>query len=200
MTDPMEMALARLDRALEKAGHPLPAALRPGLAADVIRELMVPTGLTLPDEAAALWRWHNGLEPSFTAKARQPGAEMLPGGALFLALGLAVETYLWHREHYPWTDLDDLSPGWFPAAMFGHGAIIWIDCSAAPGEPASAVLLGQDERNPPEEVARRTLASLVDGVSWWASLLEWGQWVLRQLDDGGIWTFVDDPEPHPWIQ
>lgn len=196
MPDPLAAALARLDRAFVAARHPLATALQPGLPAQDISRLVEPTGLTLPEEAVALWGWHNGVDPSFTKRPRPSGAELLPGGAYFMSLDQAVETFVWFRENNPWCDLDDLSPEWFPAARFGHPAGIWIDCSRAPTEPAPIIQLEHDDIMPPEEVARRTLPSVTEAVNWWAYCLESGQWVLH---GGSIWTAADDAEPHPWM-
>ena len=196
MPDRMSEALARLEQALSAVSHPLSTALRPGLDPDDLRTLTAPTGLRLPDEAVALWEWRDGVDPELTTLPRVPGSELLPGGGYFLPLDSAVETYLWFRENFPWSDLDDLSPDWFPAISFGHGAIIWIDCPRDPASLGRAIYWGADEYNLAEEMRRRTLPSVAEGVEWWAWLLESSQWLVR---NGGLWTFVDDPEPHPWI-
>lgn len=106
----VEQALRRLEEALRDSEHPLLSALQPGLDADAIAA-MEPTGLRFPEEAAALWRWRNGVAPAFTSDpTRVPDSEMLPGGCLFLPLEAAVRSYLSHRHTFPWEDRNDLLP------------------------------------------------------------------------------------------
>lgn len=174
-------ALERLEDALRATNHPLLGALQPGLDEDAITQTMAPTGLVLPDQAAALWRWRDGVASWFTADTtRVPDREMLPGGCLLLPLERAVHWYLWHRHNFPWGDRDDLSPAWFPVALQGAG-FLWVDCGGDAG--ARLISWFTADYNPADELAARSVPSVARGAEVWAMLLERGIWAVAGSGD-----------------
>lgn len=190
-------ALKRFERALKDADHPLLHGLQSGLPVDAIDDTMSPTGLRLPDEAAQLWRWRDGVDPLFLAdRDRVIGSEKLPGGAVFLRLEKAVDEYLWFRDHSD--DREDYSEAWFPIADL-DGSKIWVDCSGDPSGPAPMLYWYLKDYNPPEELARQTVSSVTRGVEVWTALLERQIWrVLRSGDvvefGGASYALRDVPE------
>jgi cell wall assembly regulator SMI1 len=131
----MSTALRRFEEALQAAGHPLRGLLRPGLSADTIEELVAPTGLQLPDEAAVLWSWRDGIDSTTNTWPAGPAwGERLPGGARLLPLAEALRVWEENRDNMDWPARTDLSPHWLPLATFGSPGLLWLDCTAAPGE------------------------------------------------------------------
>ncbi len=61
MTELLLAALAELEQVWEQRDIPIRHHLQPGLTDVEIEQIMAPTGLTLPEEARAWWRWHNGV-------------------------------------------------------------------------------------------------------------------------------------------
>src|SRR3978361_2216103 len=56
--------LARLDRALNRAGAPICDAWAPGASDAEIDEVFSALGVDVPEELRAWWRWHNGTSSS----------------------------------------------------------------------------------------------------------------------------------------
>lgn len=193
-------ALERFERVLRDVEHPILDALQPGLPTDVIADAVAATGLRLPDEAAELWRWRNGVDPAYTAdRGRIPGSEMFPGNARFLSLEQAVQiSSTYQREDY-FDVRDDLSPQWFPVADV-DGSMIWVDCTGDPLGPAPLIYWYLKDYNPPEELARQTVPSVARGVEVWTALIERGIW--RVVKSGDVATFdgrdyvLRDVHPH----
>lgn len=181
-----ERALTQLEDVLRQMGHPLLALLEPGLTHDQIVQTMAPTGLTLPDEAAAVWRWRNGVEPESYDPAAVPGSNELPGGFVLLDLQAATDMYLRNRAEFPWGQLDDLSQDWFPLAT-GSGYTMWVDCADAPHSPARLISRYTSDYNPAQELERRSVPSVARGVEVWTALLERGIW--RVAGPGDTVTF-----------
>lgn len=183
-------ALARFEAALGARGHPLAGMLSPGLGDDEIASTMQPTGLTLPAAAAALWRWRDGVAAQATADlGRVPGSEFTPGGILLPSLSHAVEVYLDHLENFPWGDLDDCSPSWFPIGLTGHADTLWVDCAG----PASGRVIYRkgDDYNTPEDLARNTLPSLAEVIDRWTAMLTGGEFALVD----GAWQLTRQWQP-----
>ncbi len=130
----LERAAEALVASLRAVGHPLPDLLRPGLSDLAIDEIMRPTGLTLPDEARALWRWADGVDVS---QLTGPTAgHMFPGGLEMLGLAVAVARHLEHVADFPWSEVpEDLhSPAWFAAFVAGQDDY-WLDTSVEADAP-----------------------------------------------------------------
>lgn len=191
-------SLARLERALRDAGHPLAGMLQPGLPEPRVRDAVAATGLRLPDEAVALWSWRDGVRPAATADpGRTPGSEFLPGGCLFLPLDDAVAFFRQHLATFPWDDLDDHDRTWFPLARYGHGDTIWVECAGEEHGPAPLVRTLLGDYNEPGTLADRRVASVADGLDVWTAWLERGIWGLRE----GSWQMTRDRDadlPTAW--
>jgi cell wall assembly regulator SMI1 len=186
-------ALERLEAALAATDHPLVRALRPGLDADEIATETSRLRIRVPDDAAALWRWHDGVDPAYTAqRGRIPGSELLPGGGLLMSLDRAVEWYVHQRDGFPWEDLDDWSIGWFPAIRYGNGDVIWVDCSGAPDGPTPMILRYNADYNSADDLRRRRIF-VTDGIEVLTALVERGIWAVDPRTGG--YDFTRDPDP-----
>lgn len=135
VTTGADEALAHLEAVLRSLGHPLLDLLEPGLSSEQMVETVAPTGLALPHEAAAVWRWRNGLRPGAHDPAAVPSSNELPGGFVLLSLQRAAAMYLRNLAEFPWDQLDDLSRDWFPFAI-GSGSTMWavaVTCGTPTG-------------------------------------------------------------------
>lgn len=202
----VEQALRRLEAALVDAGHPLLDHLQPGLTHDKIVETMGPTGLMLSDEAAAVWRWRNGVAPLQPDPDMVGGDRELPGGRTLLPLDVAVEDYLRNRDQFPWDQLDDLSPAWFPLVTYGHG-YVWVDCSV--GRDESAPLICRSHEGNADPIDQRSVPSVAAGIEAWAKLLERRIYRIQRPGElvtyegqtyplnlpRPMWMVVRDPDP-----
>jgi cell wall assembly regulator SMI1 len=192
--DDTRAALARLEDAMRRTRHPLVEALQPGLPPDEVRERVAALGVALPDDAVALWAWHDGFDPAFTKSERVPGAEFMPGGVLFLRLARAEEDYGWMLETYPVSDIDDWSPKWFPAFASDNGDTVYLDCSTTPATgPTPLQLRYMKDYNPPEVLARNRIGSIDWGIDVMTALVERGIWALNPQFIG--YGFVRDADP-----
>jgi len=197
--DRFSAASEQFEAALAARNHPLGRFLRPGLSVERIESLMAtthrgtpPAGasgppLRLPEAAARLWSWHDGVDT--TDLTRVPGSEQLPGGLVFLPLELAVQNYQASVADFPWTDLDDMSPDWFPIATMGHGDQLLVDCAGTAQGQLVYRKLG--DYNTQEDFERENLPSIAHAFEAWTRLLVSGDWAL----DGGTWTYTREWQP-----
>lgn len=196
-----EGALARLEVVLRSLGHPLLDLLEPGLTSEQIIEAMAPTSLTLPHEAAAVWRWRNGLRPGTYDPTATPRSNELPGGFVPLGLHRAADMYLRNLADFPWDQLDDLARDWFPFAI-GSGYTMWVDCAGVPDRPARLISRYTSDYNPPEELERCSVPSVTRGIEVWTALLERGIWTVVGPGDtvsfDGQPLVLGDTAPQRW--
>lgn len=201
VTERVERALARLEAVLASLRHPLLDMLQPGLSHEQVIETVAPTGLTLPEEAAAVWRWHDGLRPGSFGADATPRSNELPGGFVLLPLWGAVQKYLHDRAEFPWDQLDDLSGDWLPFAA-GDPYTMWVDCAGPPNRPARLISRYDRGYNPSDELERCSVPSVARGVEVWATLLERGIWACTGPGDtvtfGGESHVLGDTSPRGW--
>jgi cell wall assembly regulator SMI1 len=146
--------LAHFESMWADQGAPIAAALAPGLSDAEIDGLMAPTGLTLPAEARALFRWHDGA-------IRRPGPDddrRLWGFGQWEFFPLAelvdYRQGMWMDTQEELSDdADEASPwadDWFPVLRGSGWADLLIDCTddhsvalvrgTAPFEPGRALM------------------------------------------------------------
>lgn len=180
--DQTRRALADLDTVMGSADYPTRHHLAPGVTAAYINSVLAATGLTVPDELRAVWQWHNGTRPS--TDPRNPGGpdqyRRLPGGHTLLSVERAVELWEWHRDNFPWDQLDTIERNWLPLAAADPGTV-WVDCTGPPSSPAPVYL--ERDGDDRAEVEARRVASITRLVQLWTAVLERGIWRLRHPGD-----------------
>lgn len=100
--------------------------------------MLAVTGLTVPDELRAVWRWHNGTRPldSNRPPDEPAGSHTLPGGHTLYSVEAAARWWAWARDNYPWDQLDTIEPDWLPIGHEGPGTL-WVDCPGPPSAPVA---------------------------------------------------------------
>ncbi len=193
-----------LMEALTNVGHPLPTLIQPGLSDAAIDELMAPTGLSLPDEARALWQWSNGFGP---ARNDGPlGAQLLPGGIEMLDLSSAVSGYIEHVESFPWTDVPLHSKSWLSAFVAGQDDY-WLDTSVDAGAPCPVRRIYRADMWTTEILQRQTVPSLTAAFDDMRSAVVDGAWTVidRKAPAGStrermvFWGVPDDAKLPGWM-
>lgn len=129
MSSRIESSLGLLDTLLRQRAPSISSALRPPLGALELQNLLEPWGYRLPDEAAALYRWHDGCEfVDGTNRAQLfPGGEMLP---LHEAIEKRNEASDADRLHSP----QGWKSTWFPLFV-GYQWRYWVVDNALPDSP-----------------------------------------------------------------
>jgi hypothetical protein len=84
-----------LEKAMQLSGAPVLPLLNKGLSAEEIATELKGIRFTLPPEVMSLYQWHNGTK--FQEK-RYNAAQILFYNALFPALKVAVETYVFYTK------------------------------------------------------------------------------------------------------
>lgn len=166
-----EALLGTYSARLTALGVPLDGWESPGLTDAEIDASLAPLGLSLPEEARVLWRWHNGLPLSVQTN-------LLGGhGKWLLSIEEAVELAERHRRMHD-DNLCDLATDSDPRydyawlAFFGPQHPLMIDCSVPRNAPTPLRMLAWEEPAPPPI----RVASLGDAVLLWMEALESGAW------------------------
>lgn len=166
--------LETFERSLRSAGAGIVEHWMPGLSDDVIDELAGAHGLSLPEEARVLWRWHDGSSADAppTANEIAPGRRFSP---LATVVSHSEATMLGYRDLYGVDRLIEPFTG-FP--------MIYFDCRGVVDAPAG-VLVSHDFEEP-----KQTLASLGDLFAVWTRFIDEGLWSIR---DDGQWdgNYID---------
>ena len=172
-----------LTQALDQIGHPLPSMLQPGLSDDQIDDLVRPTGLELPNEMRALWKWANGVAAIHVDGPL--GAHMFPGGLEMLDLAASVSLYLESLEEFPWSETPDslLSRSWLIAFISGQNDY-WLDTSVDAIDSCPVRRIYRSDMWTEEMLAQQTVGSLADAFN-----------DMRQLIVDEAWTVIDVDAP-----
>jgi hypothetical protein len=128
--------LHQLERALQAHGVPIPAASRPGLSVDVMRDLGTRHGIRLPQEALTWWGWRD-LRGLRLLSAHQ-----------YLPLAVALDQYRRRRDQAkeaatePGTAVLLRDPdiwwhhSWVPLFATGGGQTVTLDCDVPDDAPS----------------------------------------------------------------
>ena len=197
-------AAERLVRALRAVDHPLPDHLRPGLDDARIAAAIESTGLRLPDEAAALWRWADGVGPM--PPGTRPGGAELPGGLEFPSLERAIATYREHLEIFPWEDTPPelMRRSWFPAFVSGEDDY-WLHTEAEAAGDVPVTRIYRADLVTDDMIEEHTTPSLAAMFDDMVHLVEGGHWRLvasPARPDEPMWTRATDvvlDRSIPWL-
>lgn len=160
--------LSRLDARLRDGGALMAEAFAPGLTDEQIDELLLPAGITLPEEARVWCRWHNGIR-----KDASPNAHSFAWREL-LSLEYAVEWYeMFRGMNFEAWGVDGL------LCPLGEKPRIYFDCSGPTDEPVP-IYAQNDETEAPGMV----LGSIGDLVLAMLEYFELGIWTIDT--DGAI--------------
>jgi hypothetical protein len=183
-------ALERYEDALRRRGAAVVPNLRPGISETELRELERQHHLELPEDAAAVWRWHNGVDgiagtPN-SAHAHRLGpyklfadlAFSLDFAARFIALSIEGNPqYSPHRGIRAVSLFTD-NVGFMIDITPGHGAVTFLN------EPSQRAL----DEFPVMPVAER--------VDWWTWAIENGAWTIDEHGGWGIDWAKYPPAPN----
>lgn len=166
-------------------GAPVVSNLSPGVSPEDVRNLEAQYGLELPDEARAVWEWHNGVEGargSYTNDARRMLTPYRAFGDLAWSLEFAHQFTAITAEANPRSD-------------FAHRAFVslLIDnlgfmINLTPGEPLLTYM------NDPMSwsLSDYPVLTIAERIEWWTQALESGAW---RISDEGLWVVDFDRYP-----
>jgi hypothetical protein len=178
-------ALERYEAALRSLGAPVARKLRPGIGDAELRELERRYGVELPEDAVAVWRWHNGVHwsPEMTTQSRF----LVPYryfGDLAESLTFAfefVETMASGNPDLFYTGLQAVS-------LLIDNVGFMIDIT--PGRPTLTFM------NDPMTWAFESfpVMPVAERIGWWTWAIESGAW---SIDENGGWVVNWDNYPPP---
>jgi hypothetical protein len=174
-----EEILERFEATLRRVGAAIVDAWAPGLRDDEIDALVQPIGVTLPEEARAWWRWHDGLRPG----TRPQSWDIMPGRSLF-SLWDAVDLFVPERQR--------MAEDGFPDMLLtpvGRHPIILFRCDGAPDAPVPVYVM--DDWS--DEAPRLALPSIGELVLTWTSYIDAG---FVTTDPDGGWSAPGPALPH----
>lgn len=170
--------LHRYEGLWAELGCPAASLLRPGVAAERVREALRGEGLPAPGEVLAWFGWHDGAE--------RVGLVLLPPPRLMV---LSLEQALFSRRRLlafaqeSATELRDTDTadelkqaqywwreGWLPVAQHGSGDTLAVDLSAGGDAPALRYWAAES----PDLAQEPAAPSLSAAVAYWVSALESG--------------------------
>ena len=161
VSKPLLAALAEIEDIWQTRNLPILRHLQPGLTDGEIDELTAPIGLTLPGEARAWWRWHNGVTSDTSDAEASPGPDVR-----YCSLADAVAFYTLQRKEFARRDpafvVDQWPSEWF-VLCYGPQKIITIDCSPEFRTETPVRVLDYWD----EEVRTPKAASVADMVRVW---------------------------------
>ena len=181
-------ALQHYESALRRLGAAVVPNLRPGISDTELRELERRYGVELPEDAAAVWRWHNGVD-GIEGTLDSDHAHRLTPYKLFADLprsldfaarfiALSVEG---NPEHSPHRGMRAVS-----LLIYNVGFMIDI----TPGHPALTFM------NDPAQLSldEFPMMPVADRIHWWTWALENGAWAI---DENGGWVVNWERYPAP---
>ncbi|WP_308468734.1 SMI1/KNR4 family protein [Rathayibacter soli] len=171
------VALERYEAALRNLGAPVVANLRPGISPREALELEAQYDVKLPDEARAVWEWHNGVDGARGSYGGDPLRYLTPPCA-FGDLGWSLE---FAHEFIGIVEGTNPTSGFssrkFVSLLIGNlGYVI----NLTPGQPPLTYM------NDPMSWSLADYPSMpiAEQVDWWTWALETGAW---QIDEAGRW-------------
>ena len=203
-------ALAGWENRLRSLGAAAVDCLRPGLTREEVDGLSAEFEGGLPEEAAAIWMWHDGSDHG---DAPMPGMRGLVPYRFFLPLreAFASARTLYEGSSAPIGRLEKLSDG------LDNGAVTWIYPQDSPEPPGQAswyrpwwlvILTGgsttfvdcADPSKPetfvgvwdPHDDLYVGQLTVGERVWWWHWALDTGYW---WIDDNGLWATDNDKRP-----
>ncbi len=163
---------------LTRLGAPVVDAAAAGLSQARIEELVAAEGLTLPEEAATWWRWHNGTSEGVCYYDGFPGRSICPGHEL-IPLEEALDVRRLKRrvaEAAASRDMDaedGYRTAWLPLIRYSGSAIVCDCASAGPAAPLHRVSFG----NVDFETAKVPVSpSIGQMVVLWIGAMDAGLW------------------------
>lgn len=170
-------ALGRYENLLRRLGVPVVANLRPGISPADVRKLEAQYGLELPDEARAVWEWHNGVEEargSYTNDARRMLTPYRAFGDLAWSLEFTHQFTTITAETNP---TSEYASRVFVSLLIDN---VGFFINVTPGEPVLTYM------NDPMSWMMSDYPSMpiAERVDWWTWALETGVW---SIDENATW-------------
>jgi hypothetical protein len=178
-------ALERYESALRSLGAPVVANLRPGISPGELLELEAQYGVELPDEARAVWQWHDGVEGARESDGGDPLRYLTPNcefGDLGWSLEFAHEFIGIVEAANPTSEFAGRK---FVSLLINNvGYVI----NLTPKEPTLTYI------NDPMSWSLTDFPAMpiADRVDWWTWALKTGAW---QVDEAGRWRANFDRYP-----
>jgi hypothetical protein len=157
--------LRELDREVRRCGVPLKRLVKPGASrVDILAEF-AENGLVAPDEALALFEWHDG-------RYEVPGA-----WSAYPVFPLRSLEYLAGERKFGWRDRGfgewDWNPNWVRIMGDQHG--LAICCADAPNSPPLVRFVSDDGSTSTQEGRTEyQVVSLCTPVTWWIDSIRRG--------------------------
>ncbi|MBO0898671.1 hypothetical protein J1G42_01690 [Cellulomonas sp. zg-ZUI222] len=169
-------ALTAWEQRLRDLGARGVTYLRPGLPLDDIDALAAEHDLRLPEDARAVWAWHDGEDAAARSPALAPYREFPP---LRTALELART---WAQDAIDWglADDEDLAdvifrPQFVPVLGYQHPLV--FDCRTQASTTAMWT--------PDAGLGQTPHLTMVERVRWWHWALDHGAWSITPQ---GLWA------------
>jgi len=173
----LQEALERLERALVQVRCPVVEGLQPGLTEADIRGQLGAVDLDPPEDLITLFGWHNGYH--------QPSEQEWWGG--WIGPSLQTRSLAQALDDYPTVyasiaEFDEDDPRWLPVMWCGDPIIMYCgDDSRRRG-----TITARMYEYPLDESHK--ISSLAVPIEWWAGFLETGDYRFTPLSDGtGTW-------------
>lgn len=148
------------------------AHLRPGLTPDEIDAISAEHGLALPEDARAIWAWHDGEDVSARSPALAPSRQFHP---LREALNLAHQ---WAQEAIDAGFADDEAIAdivyraeLVPILGFQHPLV--LDCTGTRAAAGTTAIW-----TPDAGLGETPHLTVVERVTWWHWALDHGAWSI----------------------
>lgn len=155
------------------------AHLRPGLPPEQIDTITAEYGLELPQDARAVWAWHDGEDVSARSPALTPDRELLP---LREALDLA-RTWAQEAIDHGLADDEMLADVIYRAELvpvlgFQHPLV--FDCTGTRATTGTTAMW-----TPDAGLGQTPHLTVVERVRWWHWALDHGAW---SITPEGLWA------------
>lgn len=167
--------LEHLDQRLHDISAPITRIWRPGLSDDQMDELTGPIGITLPTEARAWWRWHNGAERVIGQQpAIGPGWDQLPLAEAVRDATVYRDVALRVADPDGYIDpRSDWSISWIALCGNPSPERLACECAVPAGAPSPAIYFDPEGEDEPQ---RPKAPSIGEVIHIWLEALDDGTW------------------------
>jgi len=180
--------LQALEQRLARHHAAIATTLREGCSRDAIDTRTADLGMTLPDEAARWWQWHDGSTTAGEILADFRVLSLTEACDWYrFVRGEAEANVALHGAGHGISDPDQLWPAWLFPILSSSSGTVAVDCRGNDTAPVHYVIAEEGPTGNP------VIDSLGRLVRWWIEAIDEGVWQLDHL--GAFASHRDRLEP-----